>query len=362
VQALQQQASEAQQQALAIQGQMRDTQSRVDATHIQVQHSQHQARNARRLTQVFAVLTVLALLTAGMVASQAARQRQAASQAERQCRVARQALAKATAEAAGKFDLASNELNSEMIRQVLQKIGGAEQAENRLRSLDHLATCIPREEIPAVLKASSDLWDDQSRSHFQQCLLVRLGLVNPVSAMTCAGAITGKIVNDAGQVDSGLYFQLAVLENWLKTDWPGAFNWVCQLSDAEARQRALEKVIPWVQSRTDSDAKNQALEDCIGELAKTDVPGALALAEFLPEEARRNRVTASLWLKTNPFAVSEWINHLDLPLAIGRPRTAFWPWTTPLLNTNFDSPTNFPVETESSSNSTNNTNQIQPPE
>jgi hypothetical protein len=85
--------------------------------------------------------------------------------------------------------------------------------------------------------------DDQQRSHFQKWLLVRLGWVNPASAMTNASAITGKIVNDAGLPDSVSYFQLAVLDNWLKTDLPGALNWACHLPDTAARPRALETII-----------------------------------------------------------------------------------------------------------------------
>ena len=95
-----------------------------------------------------------------------------------------------------------------------------------------------------------------------------------------------------------LYFQLAVLDNWMQTDLPGAFNWVCQLSDADARQRALNKIIRWVQSQPDSESRNKALLNCIDELAKTDVSGALALAESLPEGiAGATRLIAWLWIK-----------------------------------------------------------------
>jgi Fe-S-cluster formation regulator IscX/YfhJ len=202
-----------------------------------------------------------------------------------------------------------------------------------------------------------------------------------VSAMTCASAVEGKIVNEEGVNDSGIYFQLAVLDHWMKTDLPGAFNWVCQLSDADARQRALEKIVPalaadnpqntlarlndlpaapgeriyqrlfqcwaatdplpaiqqrqqvpgqdqnnkilgaimtawvdqqpeaalnWVKSHPDSAAKDQALETCIGELAKTDVPRALALAESLPEGAWRSSVISALARQTAPADTLKW--------------------------------------------------------
>jgi hypothetical protein len=166
-------------------------------------------------------------------------------------------LAKATAEASGTFDVAFN--GSELIRQVLQKIGGAEQKENRRRSLDQLAAAISPEEIPAALNAALIIVDDQQRSYFQKGLLVHLGRVNPLSAMTNASAIEGKIVNDAGLSDSRLSFQLAVLDNWMQTDWAGAFHWVCQLPDDDLRQRALDKIIRFAQSQLDATAKNLAL-------------------------------------------------------------------------------------------------------
>jgi hypothetical protein len=345
----QNQVEEARNRALAAEGKVREAQnqleetrkktseaqnaqSQFEETRNQVQKTQNQGRNARRLAKVFALLAVLAML--------------AASIALRQRKVASQALAKAAAEAAGKFDLAQSGLDQEQVRQALQNIGGAEQDGNRRRSLEQLAAGIPREEIPETLKAASVILNDQQRSHFQKWLLVRLGWVNPVSAMTCASAIEGKVVNDEGLGDSGIYFQLAVLDNWMKTDLQGAFNWVCQLPDPGSRQRALEKIIRWVKSRPDSESKNKALETCIDELAKTDDAGALALAESLPEGAWRSTVIVRLWIKSDPFAVWEWISGLDLLQEIMPPRKAPLPWAKFLLNSNFGSPTVIPVETE----------------
>lgn len=337
----QNQAREAQNQVQEIRDQTRDAQSQIMAAQNHVQAIENQGRNARRLTRVFALLAVLALLTAGTAASMAWRQRKLASQA----------LDKAAAEAAGKFD--PTPVGAEPLRQVLQNIGGAEQSVNRQRSLDQLAAGIPRTEILEALKWSSVIVNDQQRSYFQKWLLIRLGWVNPMSAMTCASTIEGRIVNDEGLDDSDLYFQLAVLDNWMRTDLSGAFNWVCQLPDADARQRALEKIIHLVQSQPDSESKNKTLSICIGELAKTDVPEALALAESLPEGVWRSALIARLWMKTDPFAVCDWINSLDLPPEIMQPRKGTWPETQFLLNANFGSPIIFPVETDLSSNTTN---------
>jgi len=318
--AAQAQAREAQNQVQETQNQTRDAQSQIEAAQIRVRKFQGQVRNARRLTKVLAVLAVLALMAAGVAASNAWRQRQ----------MDRQALATAAAEASGRFELAPR--GEESIRQALQKIGGAEQAENRRRSLNRLAAGVPQAEIAGDLKAAAVIADDQQRSHFQKWLLIRLGWVNPASAMTNASAIAGIIVNDEGLNDSSLYFQLAVLDNWTKTDWSGAFNWVCQLPHADSRQRALDSIIRLVQSQPESDSKNKALVDCIGELAKMDVSGALTLAEFLPEGPGRDTIMVSLWLKADWFAVPEWFNNLAVPPDIMPPRKASWPGTKSFRN------------------------------
>ncbi len=326
----QNQAREAQNQLQEIQNQTGDAQSRIKQAEDQVHHIQNQSRNARRLTKVFAVLAVLALLAAGISASSALRQRKVASQA----------LAKA-ATADGKFDPAQGGLDQERIGQVLQNIGGAEQA----RSLDQLAAWIPQPEIPEALKASASLLNDQQRSHFQKWLLIRMGWVNPVSAMTNASTIEGKIVNDEGLSDSVIYFQLAVLDNWMQTDLSATFNWVCQLPDADSRQRALDKIIHWLQSQPDSESKNKALENCIDELAKTDVPAALALTESLPEGAWRSTVIVGLLNDS----LQEIMQSQQVPL----------PWATFLLSSYVGSTAMFPIETEMSSKTTNDPVQIE---
>ncbi len=327
-----QQVRAAQDEVREIQNQTRDAQGQIKEAQNQVRKIQSQSRTARRLTQIFAVLAVLALLAAG--------------QAWRQRKVASQVLAKATAEAAGNFNLAAGEMKP--VRLALQKIGGAEQAENRQRSLDQLAAGIPSAEIPEALSAAAVIVDDRQRSHFQKWLLVRLGWSNPMAAMTNASAIAGKIVNDEGMDDSVSYFQLAVLDNWMQTDWPGAFNWVCQLPDTNARQRALEKIICRVQSQPDSETKNTALATCINELAKMNLPRALTLAESLPEGTWRSTVMAGL------------LN--GVPPAIMQPRAAIWPWTKFLRNSNLGRLAIFPVETEMLSTATNDPVKIQLPE
>jgi predicted nucleic acid-binding Zn-ribbon protein len=397
VEAAEQQTRAAQSQVREIQDQTRGVQSQIAEAQNQVQKINSQGRTTRRLIQVFALLAALALLAAGMATRMAVRQRKVASQA----------LAQAAAEGAGTFALPSDGAAPAQIQQMLQKIGGAEQNENR------------------------------RRSDFQKRLLVRLGGVNPAAAMICASAVEGKIVNEAGAGDSAIYFQLAVLDGWMKTDLSGAFNWVCQLPDADARQRALEKIIPalaadnpqntlarlndlkaapdeqvyrllfqrwaakdpvqaiqqrqqvpnhdqddsilcaimtvwvdqqpeaaldWVKAQPDSASKDKALETCMGELAKTDVPRARALAESLPEGAWRSSVISSLAGRAAPSAALQWGNDLDLLQEIMPSRPAPLPWTKFLLNSNFVSPSIFSVETNILSNTTNGPISIKPQE
>jgi hypothetical protein len=134
------------------------------------------------------------------------------------------------------------------------------------------------------------------------------------------------------------------------------------LPDADSRQRALDKIIRSVQSQPDSESKNQALVNCITEQAKTDVSGALALAESLPEGSRRDTLIAWLWMKADLFAVSEWINRLVLPPEIMSPRQASWPWTMSFPNVNFGRAAFLPADTEMPSAATNGPVQVQPQE
>jgi len=292
------QVREAQNQVAAIQNLTRDVQS-------QIQAAQNKTHRARRLARIFALLAVLSLLTAGVAMSLAWRQRKLASQA----------LTQAAAAATGKLELVTGGLDRNQMRQTLGIIGGAEPDENRRHSLDELAAGIPREEITDALKASVVIADDQERSHFQKWLLVRLGWMNPLSAMTNASALDGKIVNEAGQNDSDSYFQLAVLDNWMQTDLPGAINWACQLPDADARSRALEQIIHWVNSQPDSETKNKALATCLDELEKTD-----------------------------PSATLKATNQVDLTTDIMQMRSVPWPWTKFLPTSDFGSLTIDSVE------------------
>jgi uncharacterized coiled-coil DUF342 family protein len=333
----------AQAQVSEIQNQTRDAQGQIQAAQVDVQKIQNKTRTARRLTQVFAVLAALALLAAGLATSMMLRQRNAASAAR----------AQAESATSGKFELATAGSGTEPIRQVLEKIGGAEQAENRQRSLEQIVAAIPTTEIPAVLNVSAVIVNDQQRSQFQKSLLLRLGAANPLSAMTNASAIVGSIVNADGQRDSAGYFQLAVLDGWMQADFPAAFKWVLALPETNSRQRALEKMIQWLKSQADFAGKNQALATGIKALAQMDFLKAVALAEALPDDAGRDQLLAELWRDADPFSLVHWANLLNFPQAIMSLQKPAWLGNQFLPNTTTNGLSAAPAETKTSSAATN---------
>ena len=203
--------------------------------HDGVQEIPQKSPQARRLTKVLALIVVLTLLAAGIAASIVLWRRQAAIQA----------LARVPTADVWEPDLTQlkqGRLDQDQIRQTLEEIV-VEQGTNQVRSLDKLAAWIPSDEIPDTVKAATILSEGQPRSHFQKQLLIRLSWTNPVSAMACASGIEGKIVDDNEAENFDSYFQLAVLDNWMRTDLPAASNWVRQLSDTDARNPALEKIV-----------------------------------------------------------------------------------------------------------------------
>ncbi len=179
---------------LQVQDQVREAQSKTESVQSQAGQVEAKARMAKRLIQVFAVMAVLAVLAAGTTAQFALRQRL----------LAKQATAKAAAAATGQFDLAQGGLNPDQVRETLQKFGGLTQVENRQRSLDDLAKQIPTGQIADTLNASFAILDDTQQQHFQAQLLDR----------------------------------------WMQTNWTATFDWACQLTNVDFRQRVLGIIVP----------------------------------------------------------------------------------------------------------------------
>jgi chemotaxis protein histidine kinase CheA len=317
---------EARQQAREAQAKIAEAQNQAREAQDKVRGIQNQSRTARRLIRVFAVLAALSLLAASI----AWRQRLAAGQA-------------APEVAAGTIDLSQIGSDRQPIQQVL---------ENRQRSLDHLAAGIPQAEIPDALKASPVILSDQERSRFQKWLLIRLGWVNPASAMTSAAGIDGKIVNDAGSEDSACYFQLAVLDNWMRTDLAGAFHWACQLTDAVSRQHALEVIMQDpvravrlqqpIAGMPAGEAQNAAIHALLSTWAPVEPEKAANwLRAFSETNAQPEQVqyVVRVWAQRDPAAAAHWLATLPAGTADDGVASAFlagavasqpafaWQWT-----------------------------------
>jgi archaellum component FlaC len=200
--------------------------------------------SSQRLTQVLAVMAVLALMGAATATGVAWSQR----------KVAKQVLAEVATDSVWEPDFSKAKMDQEQIRSALELITGVKCAAIRPLSLDRLATWIPKAEIGVALESAAIISDDAQRSHFQKLLLIRLGWANPQAAMTQASAIHEKIVDaQGGEADCG-YFQLAVLDNWMKKDLPAAFNWICQQPETNLRDRALMKIIPAIVAANPANA------------------------------------------------------------------------------------------------------------
>jgi hypothetical protein len=120
--------------------------------------------------------------------------------------------------------------------------------------------------------------------------------------------------------------------------------WVDQQPDA---------ALKWVNDQPDSQSKNQALATCIGELAKTDIPRALTLAESLPIGDWRSSLiagvfnvwatrdldaatTACLQLPAGPAKDSAWecvLNQRMKSVPVAGPKTVV-NWVSAFVKTN----------------------------
>jgi len=255
-------------------------------------------------------MAALALLAAGITAGVALKQRKVAAQpmAESQ-------------PLPSQFDWSSGTTNQEQIRLALQKLGSADQNDNRLRAIDELAAQIPVDQIPETLKASSLIPGDSERSRFQRQLLIKLATVDPLAAMTNAITIKGTTVNEAGTNGSTVSFPLVVLDKWIERDLPGAFAWVRQEGDAPLRQQALEKIVPALpaDSFTNTLAQLNDLKTAPGERiytllfqrwATNDPVQAIEQRQQVPGGDANNNVLhaiVAVWADQQPEAALNWV-------------------------------------------------------
>ena len=128
-------------------------------------------------------------------------------------------------------------------------------------------------------------------------------------------------MNEDGLSDTCLYFQLAVLNQWMKTDLPGALDWVRQLPAPDARQRALEKVVPALAADSPqktltwlNDMKPAPGEESYTLLfqhwAANDPLQAIQQRQHIPSQDADDNVLGailSVWVENDPAAAWEWV-------------------------------------------------------
>jgi predicted nucleic acid-binding Zn-ribbon protein len=266
--ATQRQLEEARNEARAVQNKFLEAQNQVRTAQTQVQEIQTKSQAARRLTRIFAVMAVLALMAAASVALW------------QQKKIA-EAQAKAASVAASEPALVAGPLNREQIQQALQKFASASNDPNLLRSLDELATRIPTEEISETLNVATVILNDPQRSHFQEQLV----------------------------------------DCWMKTNLPAAFDWSCQLTNVDSRQRALEKIIPAVaaDNLTNTLARLNDLKPVPSELiyiqlflrwAAQDPVQAIEQRQLIPGQYADGQILSaiiSVWADQQPAAALSWL-------------------------------------------------------
>ncbi|HEV2692175.1 MAG TPA: hypothetical protein VG347_04705 [Verrucomicrobiae bacterium] len=262
------QTRDAQSQLQAAQSRVLEVQNQTRATQNQAQESETKVQAARRLTKVFAVLAVLALMAAGIALSQR-----------------KQVIPSPATTVASAPDLATNTLTQEQIQQALQKVAGAGLDEDQLHSLNELADQIPVPEIPATLNASSVI------------------LVDPQ-------------LNDLRG-----YFQRQLLDTWTKTNASAAFDWSCQLTNITFRQSALEATVPAIAAAnpTNTLARLNGLKPVPGESAYTalfqswaaqDPQSAIDQRQQIPDHDAGGQVLSAIlatWAGQKPDAAVNWL-------------------------------------------------------
>jgi len=267
IQALENQTREAQSQLQAVQSRAMEAQNHARANQDQVLHIQQQSVAARRLTKVFAVMAVLALMAAGA----ALWQRKQAAQAQ----------TKPSSADTNTLVVATGPLTWEQIQQALQKFSGAGPDETQLRRLDELASRIPTNEIPETLTTSVAISDYAQRGHFQQLLL----------------------------------------DYWARTNWPAAFDWSCGLTNVDGRTLALERIMPLTAADgfTNTLARLNDLKPAVGEevyaplfqrWAAINPTQAIEQRQAIPGQDTSGQILAAIldvWADQQPSAALQWL-------------------------------------------------------
>jgi hypothetical protein len=245
-----------------------EAQRQLRAAQIQAQEIQAQSRASRRLTQVFAILAVLALIAAASLVLWQQKKLAAAK-------------AGAGAVMAVETVPLSRVLDREQIQQALRQFAGVRPDPKLFRSLDELAAQIPVAEIPDALNLAAALLDDPQRGHFQEELL----------------------------------------GHWCQTNSTAAFDWSCQLTNMDFQQRSLEKIIPALPAEnfTNQVARLNALNPLPGEQiyallfqrwAESDPVQAIEQRTQIPGHDAEGQIVSAIldtWGEQHPEAALNWL-------------------------------------------------------
>ena len=265
---------ETQNQATETQKQLEEARNQARITRNQVQELQTKTLAARRLTKVFAVMAVLALMSAGINL----RQRKTDSEAP-----AKPVTAEVRAAAP-----ASVPPTPEQIQQALQKIGGAGQDQSRL-----LADWSAQQPEGALKWLESQ----------------------PDSESLPAGTWRSTMI-------AGLF------DTWAAKDLEAASTACEQLTEGPAKEKARESILirrmakapasaaATVKNLEPGDNRQKAIAELCAHWAGVDAPAALAWAQSLADEPERigaiNRVIAH-WAHKDPQSAGQFANqHPDL--------------------------------------------------
>jgi predicted nucleic acid-binding Zn-ribbon protein len=284
-------AAEAEHQVEAIQNRTRDVQSQMDAAQQKVLAAEAAARNAKRLTKIFAILAVLAALAAGVVLSQ------------------RQKAEPAPANTAEVQPPATNSVTANVSTNVLTD----DQLRAALASADKLDSLLTPQVLPERLAGFiTNLPTGDHRAKMIVELCARW--TNTPAALAWAQALPDENER-AGAIAQ-------IVGEWARTDFPAATNFVSTLTnDAQKTVAQFALAEPWAQRDARELATNALalpagevqtvwLALASGQLATNDFAGAAALLTPLADAELRQNLLAQAAHEaagTQPEAVAKFI-------------------------------------------------------
>jgi uncharacterized coiled-coil DUF342 family protein len=219
VEAARNEARDAQKKFLEAQSQVREAQSKVQEIENQARQTQSQLDEARSQAQV----AESKVLEAQQQAREAQNQVAEARNQAREAQVKIQEIQNQTRDAQSQIQAAQTKA-LEAQNQARLTETQVQELQNKTQAARRLTKVFAVMAVLALMAAGNALWQRKVASQVQ------------------AKATTMEV--KAPDLASGALSQEQLLDSWMKTNVPAAFDWSCQLTNADFRQRALEKIIP----------------------------------------------------------------------------------------------------------------------